>query len=160
MSIDPRKIDWSNVNDLLAQLYNVTAQLEELFPGRSFSPDGHLVGSIGEVCAAHMFDIELLTASTKGHDAKTREGKLLVEIKLTQKAVIAMRHQPDHLIALCRPKGGPLRVVYNGPGYEPWNRARPPQTNGQRTISLSTLTTLNADVPDDQRIPLVNPPPI
>ncbi len=36
---------------LIRQLYRVVAQLEAEF-GRKFTPDGHLVGSIGEVIGA------------------------------------------------------------------------------------------------------------
>ena len=44
---------------LFASLYRVVDRLEQMFPDRRFTPDGHLVGSIGEVVAAHMFDLEL-----------------------------------------------------------------------------------------------------
>ena len=37
---------------LIGRLYDIVDRLEELFPGRKFTPDGHLVGSIGEVIAA------------------------------------------------------------------------------------------------------------
>ena len=46
---------WTEVGELLASLYRIVERLEVLFPGRKFTPDGHLVGSIGEVIAARMF---------------------------------------------------------------------------------------------------------
>ncbi len=36
----------------VADIYRAVVRLEELYPGRKFTPDGHLVGSIGEVIAA------------------------------------------------------------------------------------------------------------
>ena len=33
----------------IADIYRAVAALEQLYPGRKFTPDGHLVGSIGEV---------------------------------------------------------------------------------------------------------------
>ncbi len=45
---------------LIGRLYDIVDRLEELFPGRKFTPDGHLVGSIGEVIAANLYDLELL----------------------------------------------------------------------------------------------------
>ena len=45
---------WTEVGELLAFLYRIVDLLEVLFPGRKFTPDGHLVGSIGEVIAARM----------------------------------------------------------------------------------------------------------
>ncbi len=45
---------------LVGRLYDIVDRLEELFPGRKFTPDGHLVGSIGEVIAANLYGWELL----------------------------------------------------------------------------------------------------
>jgi len=36
----------------VADIYWAVVRLEVLYPGRKFTPDGHLVGSIGEVIAA------------------------------------------------------------------------------------------------------------
>lgn len=33
----------------VADIYRAVAALEQLYPGRKFTPDGHLVGSMGEV---------------------------------------------------------------------------------------------------------------
>ena len=60
---------WTEVGDLLAKLYAIVARLEALFRDRKFTPDGHLVGSIGEVIAKHMFTLELLPAGARVHDA-------------------------------------------------------------------------------------------
>ena len=66
---------WTEVGGLLASLYPIVDRLELLFPGRKFTPDGHLVGSIGEVIAARMFGLELLPASAPDHDAITGDGR-------------------------------------------------------------------------------------
>ena len=60
---------WSAVGELLTELYSIVGSLQELFKDRKFTPDGHLVGSIGEVIAAHMFTLELLPAGARVHDA-------------------------------------------------------------------------------------------
>ena len=75
---------WSEVPALLGNLYCIVARLEALFPGRKFTPDGHLVGSIGEAMAAHMFDLHLLSAAEPQHDATTANDQTRVQIKLTQ----------------------------------------------------------------------------
>lgn len=87
---------------LLDTLYGSTARLEALFPGRKFTLDGDLVGSIGEVIAGYMFDLDLDPASTRGHDALCRAGRN-VEIKFTQGRTVAIRHEPDDLLVLHRP---------------------------------------------------------
>jgi len=152
-------IDWDRVARYLDALYEASEGLEGIFVGRKFTLDGHLVGSIGEVVAAYMFDLELNAASTRAHDAITHDGKK-VEIKLTQRRSVAIRHEPEHLIALHRPKGGPLSIVYNGPGSVVWESAGRIQTNGQRSISLALLRNLDQQVRVSDRLPVKRAPPI
>jgi hypothetical protein len=152
-------VDWARVAALLDDLYTAADGLERIFPGRKFTLDGHLVGSIGEVVAAYMFDLSLNPASTQGHDDRARDGRQ-VEIKLTQGRGVAIRHEPEHLIVLHRPVGGPIRVVFNGPGPVAWAAAGAMQKNGQRPISLSRLTALSNDVFDQDRLPVLRPPPV
>ena len=151
--------DWAQAARYLDALYRASEGLEELFPGRKFTLDGHLVGSVGEVVAAYIFDLELKPASTLGHDARTRDGTE-VEIKLTQRMSVAIRHEPQHLIALYRPKGGPVQVVFNGPGDLAWENAGRMQSNGQRTISLKRLAELDHEVADSDRLPTRRESPI
>ncbi len=53
-------------------LYDIATALEAMFPGGRFTPDGHMVGSIGEVLAAYIFDLVLAPASQKSWDATRR----------------------------------------------------------------------------------------
>ncbi|MBL8820098.1 MAG: hypothetical protein JNL58_29005 [Planctomyces sp.] len=53
---------------LLQDIYAVVDELERMFPGRHFTPDGHMVGSIGEAIAAYYYGLTLFTASARGHD--------------------------------------------------------------------------------------------
>jgi len=153
------EVDWDQVAAHLEDLYCASVSLEALFPGRKFTLDGHLVGSIGEVVAAYMFDLNLNPASTLGHDAKARDGRN-VEIKLTQAKNVAIRHEPEHLIALLRPKGGPLQVVFNGPGSIAWAAAGKMQKNGQRPIGVSKLKSLNEKIDGNLQLPIIRTPPI
>lgn len=147
------EIDWEEVRGLLDQLYDATEKLEKLFPGRKFTLDGHLVGSVGEVVAAYMFGLELNPASTKGHDAISADGRF-VEIKFTQAKSIAIRHQPEHLLVLRRPKGETISVVFNGPGTIAWDAAGAMQRNGQRPIGIGKLVSLDEQISDAKRLPL------
>lgn len=144
-------VDWQEVAGLLQTLTASVARLERLFPGRKFTLDGHLVGSIGEVVAASMFALTLAPASRRGHDATAADGRP-VEIKFTQGKAVAIRHQPGHLIVLHRPPGGPVRVVYNGPGEPAWTHAGAMASNGQRAIRLSRLALLDRQVDPSQRL--------
>ncbi len=148
---DPRH-PIEEVPALVGQLYELVAQLERLFPGRRFTPDGHLVGSIGEVIAAHRYGLELLPHSAQGHDARSASGAL-VEIKATQGSSVALREQPNHLIVLHISKLGESSEVYNGPGAPVWEAAGAMQRNGQRPISLSKLRRLMEGIPEALRLP-------
>lgn len=148
---------WSEVPALLASLYRVVERLEAIFPGRKFTPDGHLVGSIGEAVAARMFDLRLLGASTPEHDATTADEGTLVQIKMTQgNRNVAFRAEPEHLLVLRLDPDLIVEVVYNGAGDAPWAEAGPMQTNGQRAISLSRLRVMDAGVPDNERLRVRN----
>jgi hypothetical protein len=152
-------VDWAQVACYLDDLYTASDGLERMFPGRKFTLDDHLVGSIGEVVAAYIFDLDLNPASTLGHDAKSSDGRN-VEIKLTQGSVVAIRHEPEHLIVTHRPKAGPIRIVFNGPGYIGWKAAGKMQRNGQRPVLLSRLSRLAEDVPEGDQLPAVRRPPV
>jgi hypothetical protein len=64
------------------KIYEAVAELEKCYLQRKFTPDGHLVGSIGEIVAKEAFDLVLLPMSARSHDARDRQNRL-VQIKLT-----------------------------------------------------------------------------
>ena len=142
------------IPQLIRQLYGIVADLEAYFPDRHFTPDGHLVGSIGEVLAAYHYELELFPASVEAHDARAKDGRL-VQIKATQRATIGLRSQPEHLLVLRILPNGESEEVYNGPGELAWENAGKKQKNGQRFVSLSTLTELMENIPKEDRLPKV-----
>jgi hypothetical protein len=137
--------------DEVAQLYKIVTRLEEQHPGRPFTLDGHLVGSLGEVIAEQAFELELYPPSYPIHDGRTPAGKE-VQIKLTGGKQIALREEPDYLLVMCIVEPTHAEVVYNGPGREPWKISGKMQKNGQRSLSLSKLKMLNGTVQDSERI--------
>ena len=131
------------LSDKIKELYRITGELESEYLGRKFTPDGHLVGSIGEVLVAEHYGLELLPNSTKTHDAVSKDGKY-IQIKATQKDSIAISSEPDYLIVIKLLSDGSWRESYNGPGKPAWDNAGKLQKNGQRPISLSKLVGLMA----------------
>ena len=83
-------IDHGEFRALVEQIYATVNELEAMFPGRHFTPDGHMVGSLGECLVADAYDLELMTASNNGYDAVT-ETDVEVEIKATQSSSVAFR---------------------------------------------------------------------
>ena len=139
------------LSDKIKQLYKITNELETEYPGRKFTPDGHLVGSIGEVIVAENYGLELLPNSTEKHDAKTKDGKM-VQIKATQINRISISSEPDFLIVIQLLTDGSWNEIYNGPGNLVWDSAGKMQKNGQRPISLHKLKCLMDDVMDSDKI--------
>ncbi len=124
-----------------------------MFPGRHFTPDGHMVGSIGECLVADAYGLELMNASNKGYDALSPSG-LQVEIKATQAKSVAFRSQPEHTIAIKILPNGTFEEIFNGPGNLVWQQfdGKPLPSNGQYQISLNKLKELSKQVDKSQRI--------
>ena len=136
---------------LIENLQSTVRRLEELFTGRHFTLDGHLVGSLAEVVASYIYDLELLPSSERCHDAYCRRKGTRVQIKGTERNRVPMYDEPEHLLVLQMIPGFP--TIYNGPGATPWNQAGKKAKNGQRTISIQKLRVLANEVsPVDQLI--------
>jgi len=139
----------------IQELYAIVAELESLFPGHHFTPDGHLVGSIGEVLGAYHYDLKLLPASAETHDATNSDGKL-VQIKATQRKLVGIRSEPQHLLVLGINDQGESEEIYNGPGKLAWDAAGKMQKNGQRMISKTKLLALMREIGPLDRLPRIN----
>lgn len=136
---------------LVSRLYDVVDELERIFPGRHFTPDGHMVGSLGEVWAVHLYGLELHSASAITHDGTAPDGRQ-VQVKATQRSSVALSSEPDHLVVLRLTRDGHPEEVYNGPGSLAWQIVGKRHKNGQRVISLARLRQLMLSVPSDQKL--------
>lgn len=124
----------------VAKIYEAVAELTALYPGRPFTPDGHLVGSIGEVIAAEALGLQLYPPSQPGHDAYDCDGD--VQIKLTGGKAVSMYSECQRLVVLRIVSTTEAEIAYDGPGAAAWAAAGPMAKNGQRRISLSRLRAL------------------
>ena len=146
-------IDHDKFQALVKQLYSTVNELESMFPGRHFTPDGHMVGSIGECLVADAYELELMNASNKCYDAVSSCGKQ-VEIKATQANSAAFRSEPEHAIVIKIFPDGTFEEIYNGPGKLIWDQlnGRSQTSNGQHQISLSKLKVLSQTVVASERL--------
>ena len=142
------------LTSIINELYALTTRLEKMYPGRHFTPDGHLVGSIGEVFAAERYGISLFTAGCETHDGKAPDGRL-VQIKATQRRSVGIYEEPDFLLVLSIDSEGRLTEVYNGPGKPVWQlfSGKKRSKTGQYQVSLTRLKELNKRVWPKDRIP-------
>ena len=130
---------------LLSDLLKTTGRLNKLFPGRPFTPDGQLVGSIGEVVAEYIYDVHLEPCSTPQIDARTEDGRT-VQVKLTRgKAAYGFRWPPrgdeavPHVLIGLRLTEKGFEEMYNGDFPRQTLAGKSPQRNGQVQISLAAL---------------------
>ncbi len=139
---------------LVSDLMKTTGRLNKLFPGKPFTPDGHLVGSIGEVVAEYIYDLVLEPCSTPQIDAKTTDGRT-VQVKLTGRSGQAYGFRwplqageacPQVLIALKLNEHG-FEEIYNGHFPLELLESKGSQRNGQVRLSISTLRSVGPQSP-------------
>ena len=140
------------VAELISQYYRLTTELERLFPKRSFTPASHVIESLCEVLAAKDFDLELLPASSKVHNARTRDKSKMVQVKAVQADSVVFRSDqvPEHLLVMRLSDEGVPELIYNGPGILAYEKPGRQPANGQRTVRLSTLRKIQ--VPEQERL--------
>ncbi|MCX8500765.1 MAG: hypothetical protein ORO03_03585 [Alphaproteobacteria bacterium] len=128
------------------ELYKIVKKLEEKHPGRKFTLDGHLVGSLGEVIAAEHFNLKLCAQSNKGFDAVDNDNNKW-EIKLTQGKRVTFYHNCDNLIVLKinPPNYEEAEVIFCGNSSMLEIEKRINQNNRQVTISLNEIKKLGSN---------------
>ncbi len=132
-------------------LYAITNRLNNLYPGRHFTPDGHMVGSLGEVVAADYYGLKLFEASRPVHDAEDHQGRL-IQIKATQGTRVSLNEEHNYLIVLLIHPDGSFEEICNGPGKQVWEACGKQQKTSQRPISLTKLRTLNQSIQAAEKI--------
>lgn len=144
-------------SELLKQIYSAVAELEQMFPGRHFTPDGHMVGSIGEAIAAHHYGVELYPPGHPVFDA--RKGGKEIQIKATQKSSVDLKPGAGTLLVLRLEQDGSFEEVYNGDVDRVWKSLshRKASKAGEIPISLNQLRALQESVRGQEKITRQDP---
>ena len=132
-----------DVRTAIKKIFRSCQRLTELTK-RPFSPDGHLVGSFGEVVAAELLNLTLMPPSNDGYDAIDDQGRR-AEIKATTRTSIGLSAsgtRAERLVVVVVDGDGETEIAYDGPTAPAWDAAGKAQKNGQRRISVSTLKKL------------------
>lgn len=145
------------VSDLIIHLYEIVNELKQKY-NRPFTPDGHLLGSIGECLIADKYGLILEKPSVKGYDAKDKSGKR-IQIKVTQSqgTAIAFRNYNDFdaVIIGVISESGRLNIIYAGsakPILEQLEKIKENKSNGQKKISVRRIKELYDGLPESERI--------
>lgn len=139
-----------SIPEKVRQMVKIVSELEMDFPGRHFTLDGHLVGSIGEVAAAYYYGIKLYSPSAKTHDGEI--GGRKVQIKTTQRGSVLIKYEPEYLIVLYLSAEGEIYEVYNGSGEKAWSIASKPDASGNRRLSITGLCNIDSTNLDNERV--------
>jgi hypothetical protein len=144
--MDPR------FSDLLKQIYTAVAGLEDMFPGRHFTPDGHMVGSIGEAIAAFHYGVELYPPGHREFDGRKHTKE--IQIKATQKNSVDLKPCGGTLLVLRLEQDGAFEEIYNGDAERVWDSLshRKASKAGEKSISLMQLRKRQAEVREEEKI--------
>ena len=134
------------IHQLLSRLYKLCDELSEECDGRPCTPSGFCVGTPGEFLAADAFGLKLLPGNTKHFDAETAVGEP-VQIRTSGKGTYIPIYGGQGLLLVVRIRRTTLELIYGGPASNAWDIARNPNNRGVRTISLSSLKKLHAELP-------------
>jgi hypothetical protein len=145
----------------IRKMFDAQGQLHEAFPKRLFTPDGRMIGDIGEAIAEITYEVTVDSTSRAHWDGKREdacEGCTEVQIKATQKSDTYMKEPPDdgRLLVFKISADGSWMCCYNGDARRVWSSldAKKANRNGEKFISLEALIKLDRDVENCQRIPL------
>jgi hypothetical protein len=131
---------------LITKLYATVSESSLLFTDRPFTHDGHLVGSVGEVVASYIYDLELERCSNPGFDARIRSSGKTVEVKPTSGTQINISEQntyADVPIVLRLVEGRRFEEIYAGPFPRDFIKTRTFNKRRFASVAISPLCKLN-----------------
>lgn len=144
------------IEEALKGLFSAVSMLQEAYPGKPFTPDGRLVGDIGEVVASLAYGLTLNNGLTKHHDAVTDDGRK-VQIKTTfgTSLTFPVHHVPDYYLGIRMNRDGTFEEIYNGPGHliQAELSGRKATKTGLHGGLMVMLKRINQLVPEADRIP-------
>lgn len=136
-------------------IYRAVESLTKRF-GRKFTPDGVLVGTLGEVLAEEQYDLELLPPKTKAFDAKDCRGRE-VQIRCNQRTTTPIKKGATKgiFLALKLLPNGTIEEIFNGPASvaHKLTVGRKADSAGFVALSHNKLRKLMQLVPTNDRIP-------
>ncbi len=138
-------------------IYQAVKSLEERYPRRKFTPDGILVGTLGEVLAEEKYDLELLPPKTKAFDATDCRGRK-VQIRCNQRNTAPLKRGATKgmFLALKLRPDGTIEQIFNGPASvaHQLTVGRKADSAGFVGLSHNKLRKLMESVPENKRVPL------
>lgn len=148
----------------IKELLEITEKLRDKYKKLNikFSLDGKLVGDIGEVLAAEKYGLKLYSSNAPIHDGEEKSTGKKVQIKSSFREGSYFPHTevPEYFLSLHITEDGELEELFNGPGQFIVDRYIKERKltavkNRNYTLSKGVLKTLNAEVPIEDKIKVV-----
>jgi len=134
------------LKEAIKDLYHSVEKLNDAFSQRKFTPDGRMIGDIGEAIASLRFDVVLDEKSQKdwdGYRIDKKGNKRMVQVKTTQKDETYLKKPPcdgDLLVFKIR-RDGEYELCYDGSALKVWDSLshRKADVTGAKMIDLKRL---------------------
>ena len=130
----------------ISEIFGIANELGRAFNITKCTPDGHLLGAIGQIAAKIAFGLKLGSA-LEGHNCTWSDGDRILDIQVgcTGRDSIAIRKEPKYLIALEIAEEGKIYLLYNGPGKYVWEKIER-QKQSQKYASKKQLRDAQMEV--------------
>lgn len=148
-------MDTADFKKKISKIYEISNELGRAYNIDRCTPDGHLLGAIGQIAAKIAYGLEFGSEMNE-HNCTWSDGtrRINVQVRSTGRGNIALREEPEHLIALSIFENGAIRLLYNGPGKHVWKRIQH-QKNSQKYASAKILQEAHAEVVKGDELPLL-----
>ena len=136
----------------ISAIYDIAHELSQAFKISNCTPDGHLLGAIGQIAAKIAFGLTF-NSKLQEHNCTWSDGKsmLNIQVRCTGRGSIAIRMEPEYLIALEISEAGKIFLLYNGPGKHVWEKIEH-QKQTQKTASRKLLMEAQKEVDPNSKI--------
>jgi len=146
----------------IRKMFEAQAELNRVFPKRPFTPDGRMIGDIGEAIAEIDYLVTVDPKSRKDWDGRREgvcEGCPEVQVRATQRDDddnIYVKESPDNgwLLVFRLFQDGHWECRYNGRTSRVWEalKNKKADKDGWKGITLVRLRELDREVANDERI--------
>ena len=147
-------MDVKKFKEMISAIYDIANKLGREFNITTCTPDGHLLGAIGQIAAKIAFGLKF-GSDMEEHNCTWSDGKrnLDIQVRCTGRGSVAIRKEPKYLIALEISETGKIYLLYNGPGEYVWERIKH-QRQPQKSASRNQLKNAKMEVSPKSQIPI------
>jgi hypothetical protein len=142
-------------------MFEAQKELHKVFPKKPFTPDGRMIGDIGEAIAELTYQVAIDKCLRKHWDGKREDvcaGCPEVQVRATQKDVGYVKESPDDgcLLVFKIFPDGTWECCYNGNTARVWRSLDAKKVNraGEKFIGLDALRELDRAVGEGERVAL------